>query len=142
MKNTEARARRWVEFLVGRPEFEAADRFLAAVNVGRITRLCDCGCNSFDLEIPAQCDVQPLASPGAPGSVFEMEFRTSEENTSLAFIVFADERGHLAGVDVDYCANSFPVPEVPVLIEPPYHVRTSESMAPNPPFQRTTSGIR
>ena len=128
MGNSEARAAKWARFVASRPEFPAGPRFLAAFEAGRITRICDCGCNSFDIEVPADSVVNPLAESGNYGAVFELEFRTDEENGSLAFTVFVGKDGHLAGLDVDYCANSFPVPDDPALVEPPYHVRVSEAL--------------
>ena len=82
--------------------------------------------------MPEEASVEPLACPGPYGMVYEIEFRTDEENGSIALIVFADQRGQLAGVNVEYCGNSHPVPENPLLVEPPYHVRTSEGLIPDP----------
>jgi hypothetical protein len=128
MRNTAEIASKWVDFLANRPEFPAGSRFLAAFKAGRISRLCDCGCNSFDVDVPSDSSVEPLTKPGRYGAVFEIDFRTTEENATLEFVVFVGANGHLAGVNVDYCANTFPVPEAPCLIEPPYHVRSSESL--------------
>jgi hypothetical protein len=126
MANSEARAAKWARFIASRPEFPVGPRFLAAFEAGRITRLCDCGCNSFDIEVPEDSSIPPLTKPGGYGAVFELMFRTTEERGSLEFTVFVGKSGHLAGVDVDYCGNSFPVPDAPTLVEPPYHVRVSE----------------
>jgi len=52
MSNTLARASKWTHFLASRAEFPAGERLLAAFHAGKITRLCDCGCDSFDIEIP------------------------------------------------------------------------------------------
>ena len=72
----------------------------------------------------------PLAQPGASGgSIFELEFQTTEEQCTLEFIVLVGTNGHLAGIEVDYCANSYPVPDEPILVEPPYHVRESAALA-------------
>ena len=123
MSNTLARASKWTHFLASRAEFPAGDRLLAAFHAGKVTRLCDCGCNSFDIEIPEGA-VTPLAQPGTSGgSILELEFKTSEEQRTLEVIVLVGANGHLAGIEVDYCANSYPVPDEPILVEPPYHVR-------------------
>jgi len=58
-----------------------------------------------------------------------MEFHTSEEQRTLEFVVLVAANGQLAGIEVDYCANSYPVPDELVLVEPPYHVRTSAALA-------------
>jgi hypothetical protein len=36
--------------------------------------------------------------------------------------VHVDARGYFAGLDVDYCGNSFPIPSAVVLEEPPFHI--------------------
>ena len=127
--NSLARASKWVHFLASRAEFPAGARLLAAFHAGKVTRLCNCGCNSFDIQV-LEGKVAPIAQPGATGgAVFELEFQTAEAQRTLGFIVFVDANGHLAGIDVDYCANSYPVPDEPVLIEPPYHVRASNALA-------------
>ena len=129
MSNSLARASKWTHFLASRVEFPAGERLLAAFQAGKVTRLCDCGCNSFDIEIPEGA-VAPLAQPGASGgSIFELEFQTTEEQCTLEFIVLVGTNGHLAGIEVDYCANSYPVPDEPILVEPPYHVRESAALA-------------
>ena len=129
MSNTLARASKWIHLLASRAEFPAGERLLAAFHAGKVTWLCDCGCNSFDIEIPEGA-VAPLAQPGARGgSIFELEFQTTEEQRTLEFIVFVGTNGHLTGIEVDYCANSYPVPDEPILVEPPYHVRASAALA-------------
>jgi hypothetical protein len=129
MSNTLARASKWVTFLASRSEFPAGDKLLAAFHAGKVTRLCDCGCNSFDIEVE-EGTVMPLAQPGARGgAVFEMEFQTSDEQHTLEFVVLVEANGQLSGIEVDYCANSYPVPDEPVLVEPPYHVRASAALA-------------
>ena len=140
MNNSEARASRWVRFLAARSEFPAGARFVAAFEAGRITHLCDCGCNSFEIAVPADSSVEPLAIPGPPGSVFELEFRTCEETGSLQFSVLVGEDGHFSGLDVEYCGNALPVPEEVRLVEPPYHYRVSSALTPNPSIERTRPG--
>ena len=129
MSNTLARASKWVNFLASRSEFPAGDRLLAAFHAGTVTRLCYCGCNSFDIEV-AEGAVMPLTQPGTRGgAVFELEFQTAEEQRTLEFVVLVGANGQLSGIEVDYCANSYPVPNEPVLLEPPYHVRASTAFA-------------
>lgn len=133
MANTADTATRWVKFIAGQAAFPAGTKLLAAFRAGAITRLCDCGCNAFDFAAPEGADVAPLVNHGGYGSVCEMSFEVtdahSSERGSLEFLVFADQRGHFAGIEVDYCGNSFPVPELLLLHEPPYHVRCSHELA-------------
>lgn len=130
MTNTAATAERWTNFIAGRPEFPAGTKLHTAFQFGKITRLCDCGCNAFEFEIPDDAPLEPLVnSGGGYGAIFELSFEASEldtvERKSIEFIVFADNRGHFSGIEVDYCGNSFPVPEILKIHEPPYHVRCS-----------------
>lgn len=132
MTNTSDKAERWADFIAGRPEFPAGAKLRTAFQFGKITRLCDCGCNAFEFEIPADASLEPLVKSGG-GAIFEMSFETSEfdtvERKSIEFIVFADNRGHFSGIEVDYCGNSFPVPDYLQIHEPPYHVRCSPHLA-------------
>jgi len=128
MKNSAAVAAKWTEFIAVRAEFPAAHRLRDAFWAGTITRLCDCGCNSFNLKVPDGAGVEALTKPGAAGAIFDMSFRTSDDQKTLDLIIFVDERGHLSGIDIDYCSNAFPVPDQLTLVEPPFHVRLSRSV--------------
>jgi hypothetical protein len=133
MANTDSTAEKWTEFVASRPEFPAAQKLLAAFRAGKITRLCDCGCNAYEFEVPEDAALLPLARSGGYGSIFEMEFEVtapgnSPEQGSLEFIVFVDKRGHFAGIEVDFCGNSYPVPDALTLHEVPYHVRCSTEL--------------
>jgi hypothetical protein len=131
--NSASKAAFWTEFVARHVAFPAGPKLRAAFQAGRITRLCDCGCNSFDIEVPEGAGIPALAKPGGYGSVFEMSFNVNElgheERRSLEFVVFADARGQFAGMNVDYCANSFPVPDNVEVQEPPFHVRCSDALA-------------
>lgn len=60
--NTEQSAKKWMEFLVARPEFPAPQSLLTAWNSGAITRLCDCSehCQSFSFHVSDGNRVVPL----------------------------------------------------------------------------------
>ena len=127
MTNSALKAAEWVEFLARRPEFPSPERLRASFLAGNITRLCDCGCNTFDIEVPESTEVAALASSGSFGSFFEINFEATApsgpvENGSIELIVFVDKRGHLAAVEVDFCGNSYPVPEHLIIKDHPYHV--------------------
>jgi hypothetical protein len=132
MTNTFDTATHWVRFIARQPTFPADAKLLAAFSAGKITRLCDCGCNAFDFTVPDGTSVSPLVGRGSYGSVCELSFEANEPNSaeqkSIEFIVFADQRGHFAGFEVDFCGNSFPVPEQLVIHEHPYHVRCSSEL--------------
>ena len=75
-----------------------------------ITRLCDCGCNSFDCSIHEPTELQPLCKPGAAGAFFEVAFSAGLPEP-IDVVFFADDHGYLAGVDIHYgCSNSRPMP--------------------------------
>jgi hypothetical protein len=123
MANSEEHARRWVSFLAKRPEIRNAGLLLEHFQRGQITRLCDCGCQSFELHTAVTDGLEPLvASATHAGCVFSMAFHTEEAQKTVEFGIFVDPAGYLQGIDVDYCANSFPMPESPTLLEPPFHV--------------------
>jgi hypothetical protein len=129
MSNSVAVAERWTRFIAERPEFLAGARLLAQFKAGSVKSLCDCGCNSYEFSPSIDTGVPLLATAdGRFGSVFEMMFQTEDNSGSVEFAVFVDGQGRLAGMDVAYCANSYPMPEQPRLAEPPYHVRLSESV--------------
>ena len=97
MSNTLPRASKWVTFLASRSEFPAGEKLLAAFHAGKITRLCDCGCNSFNIEVDEGA-AMPLAQPGdRGGAIFELEFRTSEDQHTLEFVVLVGANGQLSG---------------------------------------------
>lgn len=146
MPSSEATAARWTEFIAARPEFPVGRNLLAAFRAGTITSLCDCGCHAFELKVPQDLPSLRIASPGDAGSVFELSFEVTAGGPtgakgSLELAVFADKRGQFAGMDVDFCANSYPVPEKMVLAERPYHVHRSPAFDTNPLLERTSSSL-
>lgn len=111
MTNTESKAREWVAHLANHPDVPFGPLLRKHFKAARITRLCDCGCNSFDLEIPEETVLEPLTPPGRAGMFFEIQFESNAE-AELACLFFVDTRGYLTGVDVT-CggANHAPVPD-------------------------------
>jgi hypothetical protein len=99
MKNSDAQARAWLEFLAREPCVPFGSALQAHFNAGRITRLCACGCNSFDLEIAQGLALEPISAPGQPGKCFEVVYESGAE-AEVAFLVFVDPRGYFSGLDV------------------------------------------
>ena len=123
--NSVATARLWTEFMAARKEFPRSAVLLEHFNAGTITRICNCGCNSYNINVPHDSGLTPLLlakEHGRGGCVLSMAFKLSSSEDSLEFNVFADAHGYLAGIDVSCNANSAPVPEKAQLVEPPYHV--------------------
>jgi hypothetical protein len=114
MANTEAVAKRWMSWLLTRDEIpfrSALGRYFANP---KLARLCDCGCNSFDLAIPEETNLPALCTPGGNGMFFELNF-SLPENKLLEFLFFSDNSGRLRGVDIEVSGNNFPVPERPAI---------------------------
>ena len=111
MSNNEAKARAWLEFLAKETAVPFGPTMRAHFDAGKITRLCDCGCNSFDLEIPGGVALVPLAEPGRSGKIFEVVYESSAE-AEVAFLIFVDARGYLSSLDVT-CgdSNHAPLPD-------------------------------
>jgi hypothetical protein len=130
--NSLEKARRWTEFPAARKEIPSGELLLQHFNVGTISRICDCGCNSYDIQVPVDFGVERLLPPGKhSGCVGSMAFNLSDQPGSIEIDVFADAEGYLAGVDVACNANSEPVPEKPQLAEPPYHVHGALMRGPD-----------
>ena len=127
MPNTPQRAEFWKEFICAKCQFPAPEKLRMQFAHATFSEFCDCGCNSFKVTVSG--DVEPIASRGGFGSVFSTNFRLANEDKYIEVILFADEEGNLAYVEVNCCANSYPVPEVIEVQEPPFHVHTSVSLA-------------
>ena len=115
MANTEATAAAWIDRIASHPSVPFGARLRAHFAAARITRLCGCGCNSFDLEIPRGVVLAPLCAPlpdlKGHTSFFEIVFAADSE-AEIDCMLFADARGYLASVDVMHGqANHLPMPE-------------------------------
>jgi hypothetical protein len=123
--NGVATARRWIEYLASRKDLPLGSAALEHFEAGTITRICDCGCNSFDLSVPNDSKLQPLIRPsdGRSGAILTVGYHTGGGERladAVEFVIFADVNGYLSGIDVEFCGNSAPMPEDVVLIEPPF----------------------
>lgn len=129
--NNAATAKKWVEFLASRSEFSAGQALLAQFMAGEISSLCECGCNGFEFR-PEISGISPLAPPSENGCLaFQLEFVTVEGEGTVEFMVFIDAEGNLAGVDVDYCGNTLPMPTNVSLVEPPHRIYGILAVTPN-----------
>ncbi|WP_306480731.1 hypothetical protein [Limnobacter sp.] len=115
MPNSNAIAAAWIEALASRSEIPFASKLKAHFAGAEITRLCDCGCNSFECSVKEVGAVEPLCSPGRPGSFFEAAFSAGLEEP-IDVVFFADKHGYLSGIDIHYgLSNSGPMPSGVVL---------------------------
>jgi hypothetical protein len=128
MANSADAAARWTRYLASRAYVPRAPLIQQHFDSGKIERLCDCGCQSFDLAIAADVPLELLMpSSDRGGCALELSYHvlggTDREFVDLR--VFVDTRGYLSGIDADFCGNSAPMPDHVVLVEPPFRVEGS-----------------
>lgn len=132
MPNDLNQAAYWITFILERCPFPNRDALAAQFSNAEIVRLCECGCNTFGLSRPTPDKVPPIALSGQPyRMVFEADFRDRREQEglgSIEILLFVDESGRLADVEIDYCGNGIPIPESLNLETTPYNVFVSESL--------------
>jgi hypothetical protein len=134
MRNNLNRVAHWITFILERCQFPNLDALAAQFSNAEIGKLCECGCNSFALSMAAPDEVPRIAtamSGQAYRRVFEADFRDLWEPEgwgSLEIMLFANESGHLADVEIDYCGNGIPIPEHLNLELTPYNVFISEKL--------------
>ena len=126
--NDEQTAKRWMTFLLGRSEYPGKNRLAVAFNRGHVGRICDCGCNSFDVEYSGTEPVVPISTPGTSGAVFQISFKDARSSGELEIRVSSDKQGRFDGLDVEFQGNSSPVPDMLDLLEPPEYVHASDSL--------------
>jgi hypothetical protein len=125
MSNDATTAGRWTLFVASRSYVPKGERILAHFRRGTITRICDCGCNSYDLTVPAAPDLETLMSPGRAGAILQLGYYIRGYGDPMATVeitVFVNDEGYLSGIDVDFCGNSSPMPESVELSELPFHI--------------------
>jgi hypothetical protein len=133
MENGPNRAEFWKSFILEKSGYPSPERLREQFDKAEFTDFCDCGCNSFGVKVPEEVIVRPLlpkdpkhASEGR-WSIFEADFRLPDDKT-LEIIIFAHRDGNLAFVEVDCCANSYPVPDEIEVSEPPFHTHADNSL--------------
>ena len=126
MTNGPARAEFWEAFVVARCGYPAPERLRSQLAGAEFSDFCDCGCNSFAVKAPP--GIEPLVEPGRGyGAVYAADFRLSDQRT-LEIILFADESGNLVFIEVDCCANSYPVPDTIEADEAPFHTWAAQGL--------------
>lgn len=111
MANTLATAQRWVRELSVRSELPFGEQLGRQFAAARITRFCDCGCNSFECTVPGGTEMPPLFEERGLRS-FEAVFEAAAGEDPIDVVFHADDRGLLAGIDIHLgLSNHAPVPE-------------------------------
>lgn len=128
MNNTPERVEFWKEFICTKCQFPTPEKLRAQFAHATFSEFCNCGCNSFEVQVPASAGIPPLAQPGGYRKIFEADFRLAEEGKTLEILLFAGKEGHLAYVEIDCCGNSFPVPGSVNVQGPPFHVHASDAL--------------
>lgn len=108
MKNDLTQATKWLKFIY---DLDIPDKneFKKHIFAGKVINLCDCGCNSFELEVPDEVNLEPIAQ--GSGLLFEAAFNTNKEDV-VDILVFTDQRGYLSGVEITYgFTGHTPLPE-------------------------------
>ena len=127
MPNGPARADFWKEFVVSRCGYPAPKLLRDQLSEAEFSEFCDCGCNSFAVKVGLE--VAPLAKRGGGyGAVYTADFKLADERT-LEIILFANDEGNLAYIEVDCCANSYPVPEVIEAADEPFHTWAANGLS-------------
>ncbi len=121
----------WKNFLVWHSGFPQPERLAAQLAAASFSEFCDCGCNSFAVSVPLELGLAPLSSPGKGyGACFQSASWLQPSGKSLEFVLFSDEAGNLAFVEIDCNGNSEPVPSIVEVNGPPYHVHAEPGLAP------------
>jgi len=127
MPNDAYRAEFWKQFILERCHYPAPDRLKAQLSAATVTSFCQCGCNSFEVAVDEGKPAPPVTAPGSFGLCFEADFHLAD-GRQLEVLLFADEKGNLAGVDVQCQGNTEPVPEEMALDQEPFYVWASEKL--------------
>jgi len=130
MPNGPARAEFWKDFVIQRCDYPAPDRLRGQLAEAMFSDFCACGCNSFAVEVLP--GVAPLTeareNPSSGyGAIHTADFKMTDGRT-LEVALFADDSGNLVYVEVDCCANSYPVPDDPDVEARPFQTWTAKRL--------------
>lgn len=94
-------------------DYPEPDRLREQLSEAEFSDFCGCGCNSFAVKVAP--GARPLSGSrenpsGGYGAIYTADFNMLDGRT-LELVLFADDAGNLVYVEVDCCANSYPIPE-------------------------------
>ena len=125
--NDAARAEFWKEFILSSCLYPAPERLGQQLARAAFGNFCACGCNGFGTSFEETTGLPPLTAAGKSGLFFEADFEL-EDGRQLEVMLFSDEEGNLAGVDVDCQGNTEPVPDDVRIAGAPVRVYASDSV--------------
>lgn len=129
MNNDVKRASFWKDFILRKCRFPNPEKLLAQFAIAELSEFCDCGCNSFKVTVPDGASVEPIAQAEiGEGVVFEVNFLMADGVKTLEILLSADSKGNLSYVEIDCSGNSYPVPDVVEVREPPFHIYASKQL--------------
>ncbi len=130
MPNDVKRAKFWIEIICSRCQYPAPEKLRAQFDAAELSDFCDCGCNSFGVKL-SNSKVAPICLPSSRyGTYFEASFHTGDSGKDIDIILFSDAAGYLKFVEIDYCANAFPVPDEITLSDQPFFVWRNKLIIP------------
>jgi len=126
MSNGAEAAVRWTRFLASRAYIPRAHLIQEHFAAGTLSRLCECGCQSFDLAISSDAVIEPLVPPASRGGcALDLGYYVSdvtEPRRTVSILIFVDARGYLSSIEVNHQGNTSAMPERVDLEEPPFHI--------------------
>lgn len=128
MINDLSRAEFWKKFILQKCGFPKHESLAEQFENAELFDFCTCGCNSFAVRIKSDSNIAPLVSIGRYGLIFEADFYLIDEDKTLEILLFAGSSGYLEYVEIDCCANGFPVPGEIQVNGPPYHLFVHEEL--------------
>jgi|SRR5581483_770796 len=116
-------AKLWMKFILEHCDFPNLTLLRDQIRDAEFLDFCECGCNSFAVRVDERA--KPLASPAEHRSpIFEADFYLIDQERTIEIMLFAGKSGNLEYVEVDHCANSYPVPAIVDIKLPAFHTYT------------------
>ena len=126
MPNGPEQAAYWRDFVIARCDFPDPARLAEQFQGARFSDFCECGCNSFDVQV--RPGTPPLTrKPEGGGVVFTADFAIGGAG-QLEILLSVDAAGHLDRVDIGCNANSHPVPAAVPADLKPFHIWASDKL--------------
>ena len=127
--NSLQKAKFWKEFIYTKCNFPNIKNLRNHFENAHFSEFCECGCNSFKVEVNREKVQTPLAKRYQHArAIFEACYTLEVEEKSLEIVLHTDKDGYLSYVNVDCCANTFPVPDIIKIKDKPYNEYISKDI--------------